>query len=65
MSVNTASLPFLLILADEKTLKREISPLLDIRDNYEKYILSMDEFDFSREGIKHMNIIQFLKEDTL
>ncbi len=53
------------ILADEKTLKREINPLLDIRDNYEKYILSMDEFDFSREGIKHMNIIQFLKDDTL
>ena len=53
------------ILADEKTLKREINPLLDIRDNYEKYILSMDEFDFSREGIKHMNFIQFLKEDTI
>lgn len=53
------------ILADEKTLKREINPLLDIRDNYEKYILSMDEFDFSREGIKHMNILDFLKDENI
>ena len=53
------------ILVDEKTLNREISPLLDIRDNYEKYILSMDEFDFSREGIKHMNILDFLKDENI
>ena len=32
----------------------------DIRDNFPKYVVSMDEFDFSRNGIKHKNIREFL-----
>lgn len=53
------------LLASDETIEREFSPLLKIKDNYEKYVLSMDEFDFSRDGIKHMNIIKFLKSDSI
>ena len=35
-----------------------------IADNYPKYVLSLDDFDFSRDGILHENIRQFLlRED--
>lgn len=49
------------ILADESTVKREFESLLKIQDNYPKYVITMDEFDFSRDGIKHINLIDFLK----
>lgn len=52
-------------LLDEKTRKREFKPLLMIPDNYPKYILTMDNYDFSQEGIKHMNIIDFLKNEDI
>ncbi len=31
-----------------------------IRDNFPKYVVSLDEFDMSRNGIKHRNIRDFL-----
>ncbi|MDR2622978.1 MAG: ATP-binding protein [Methanobrevibacter sp.] len=48
------------ILAEESTIKREFEPLTKIDDNYSKYVFSMDEFDRSRQGIKHINIVDFL-----
>ena len=52
------------LLASEKTIKREFSPLLKIADNYPKYVLSMDEiFGGDYEGVKRMNIIDFLLEE--
>ena len=52
------------LLASEKTIKREFSPLMKIADNYPKYVLSMDElFGSDYEGIKRMNIIDFLLEE--
>ncbi|KZX13185.1 ATP-binding protein [Methanobrevibacter curvatus] len=50
------------ILFDENTLKREFEPLIKIKDNNPKYVLSMDEFNRSYDGIKHLNIIDFLKD---
>ena len=47
----------------EDTIEREFSPLLATPDKYESYVLSMDYEDISRDGIKHMNIIEFLKSD--
>ena len=32
----------------------------DIRDNFPKYVVSLDELDMSRNGIKHRNIRDFL-----
>jgi hypothetical protein len=48
------------LLATEETIDREFEPLENIRDNYPKYVLSLDEFDRSRHGIRHHNIRDFL-----
>lgn len=52
------------ILASEKTEAREFGIYNNIEDNYPKYVLSMDEFDMSRNGIIHMNIRDFLLKFT-
>ena len=51
------------ILADEKTEEREFGAFKGIEDNYPKYVLTMDKFDFSRDGIIHKNVIDWLIED--
>ena len=48
------------LLASSETIEREFSSLEKINDNYPKYVISMDEFDMSRNGIRHINIIDFL-----
>ena len=48
------------LLASEETVNREFSVLETIQDNYPKYVVSMDEIDRGRNGIKHMNIREFL-----
>ncbi|MCL1872914.1 MAG: ATP-binding protein [Clostridiales bacterium] len=48
------------LLASEETIRREFGVYESIRDNFPKYVLSLDEFDMSREGIKHFNIREFL-----
>ena len=47
-------------LASDETVEREFKPLLKIKDNYPKYVISADKFDFSQEGIIHQNLIDFL-----
>ena len=51
------------LLASPETVEREFSVLEKIQDNYPKFVISMDFFDMSRNGIKHMNIIEFLLND--
>lgn len=51
------------LLASEETIQREFGVYDAIRDNYPKYVVSYDEFDMSRDGIKHMNIRDFLMSD--
>lgn len=53
------------LLSGKGTVKREFGSLRAIGDDYEKYVLSMDNLDFSNAGIKHMNIIEFLKNDII
>ena len=48
---------------DPNTFAREIAPLQKIPDHYSKYIISMDEFPMSENGIKQINIIDFLLQD--
>lgn len=48
------------LLSEQSTIDREFRPLKLIDDNYPKYIITADKFDFSRDGIKHFNIIDFL-----
>jgi predicted AAA+ superfamily ATPase len=47
-------------VSDQKTLKREISALQQIRDNYPKFLLTMDPDEDQIEGIKKLNIIDWL-----
>ena len=51
------------LLATEETIDREFGVFSFIKDNHPKYVLSLDDFDMSREGIKHMNIQDFLLSD--
>ena len=53
----------LYLLADEKVIDREFGAYESVRDNFPKYVLSMDKLDFSRDGIVHKNILDFLLED--
>ena len=50
------------LLASEETIQREFGVYERVRDNYPKYVLTLDEFDMSRDGIKHQNIRDFLLE---
>lgn len=52
------------LLASEQTIQREFGVYQSIQDNYPKYVVSMDEFDFSRDGIKHYNIRDFLLKEN-
>ncbi len=47
---------------DPSTRKRELAPLKKIQDNYPKYVLTMDELPNEEEGIRQINIIDFLLE---
>lgn len=51
------------LLASEETIQREFGVYDDIQDNFPKYVVSLDEFDMSRDGIKHRNIRDFLLEE--
>lgn len=50
------------LMENEKTREREFGVYDLIKDNYPKYVLSMDKLDFSQKGIIHKNIIDFLLE---
>lgn len=51
-------------LVDENTFNREMRPLQQIEDNYEKIILTLDRYTLGNyEGIKVINIIDWLLEE--
>ena len=45
---------------DEKTFKREVSAFDNIKDNYPKYLLTLDFDNTSIDGIKKINVIDWL-----
>lgn len=51
------------MLSDDKIVDREFNVYNKIEDNYPKYVLSMDHFDFSQNGIIHKNVIDWLLEE--
>lgn len=54
------------LLASEDTIKREFGNLAAIKDNYPKYVVSLDPISggFSEyPGIQHVHLRQFLKSD--
>ncbi len=45
---------------NDEIIDREMGIFKNISDNYPKYLISTDTIDLSRDGIIHMNIIDFL-----
>ncbi len=54
-------------LIGNQTIEREFGAFKPITDASPKYVLSMDRLDFSRNGISHINIVDFLlgKKDII
>ena len=48
------------LLAAPETIQREVGVYDYVRDNFPKYVVTMDEIDMSQNGIKHKNIRKFL-----
>ena len=55
------------LLSDESTVKREFGNLKDIKNNYPKYVVSMDPFqaESNLDGIRHLHLRSFLKKQQL
>jgi ATPase len=55
------------LVIDEKTREREFGNLMNIQDNYPKYVVSLDEFNKGSnvEGIHHLHLADFLKMKQL
>lgn len=51
------------LVEQPKTEAREFGVYKEINDNYPKYVLSLDKADFSKDGIIHKNIIDWLLEN--
>lgn len=47
-------------ILDPATFAREIAPLKSVNDHYPKFILSMDEMHMEEEGIRQVNLLDFL-----
>ena len=50
---------------DDATYEREINSLIKINDQFPKYLITMDKVDLSKEGIVHLNLIDFLLEKSI
>ena len=53
------------LMPNAEIREREFSPLEAIADNFPKYVLTMDEVDFSRNGIIHRPIEDFLRSGPI
>lgn len=51
-------------LTSKETIDREFGAFKPISDAAPKYVLSLDRFDYSRDGITHLNIVDFLLGKT-
>lgn len=47
-------------LSNDSVIEREFGAYKELEDNYPKYVLTMDKLDYSRDGIIHKNIIEWL-----
>ena len=49
-------------LSSEEVIKREFGAFDYVKDNYPKYVITMDKIDYSQNGIIHLNLEKFLLE---
>ena len=50
-------------IPNEDTKNREFGAYSVITDNYPKYVISVDKLNYEYNGIKHLNLIDFLLDD--
>ena len=50
------------LMPTDETRTREFASLKAIRDNHPKFVLSMDEVDFSTDGIQHRKLCDWLMD---
>lgn len=50
-------------IGEKKTEDREYEPFKHIRDNYPKYLFTLDPLLQKRDGILHKNLVQFIAAD--
>ncbi|MCQ2742936.1 MAG: ATP-binding protein [Bacilli bacterium] len=48
------------LLSDESVIEREFGAYDSVKDRSPKYVLSLDEFDMSRDGVVHLNIVDWM-----
>lgn len=49
-------------LSSDEVVEREFGAYRNVADNFPKYVITMDKIDYSRDGIIHRNIIDWLLE---
>ena len=47
-------------LSSDEVIEREFGAYKNVADNFPKYVITMDKIDYSRDGIIHKNIIDWL-----
>ncbi len=50
-------------IMEEKTANREYEPFMHIRDNYPKYLFTLDPLLQKRDGVLNVNLIDFIKDN--
>jgi predicted AAA+ superfamily ATPase len=54
-----------LSVMDAAVLERELRSLRSIRDNYPRWLLTMDQLDYSQDGIRHIKLFDFLLDPSI
>ena len=49
-------------LSSDEVVEREFGAYKNVADNFPKYVITMDKIDYSRDGIIHKNMIDWLLE---
>lgn len=49
-------------LSSNEVVEREFGAYKNVKDNFPKYVLTMDKINYSKDGIVHKNIIEWLLE---
>lgn len=52
-------------IAEQSTEEREYKPFAKIKDNYPKYLFTTDTLLQKRDGILHLNMVDFIKDNKI
>ena len=48
---------------DPNVEEREFRPFTKLADGYPKYLFSLDPLPMQRDGVRHLNLMEFLRAD--